>query len=337
MVALNSADHLSILRLANVKGIYDHALRLLENPTPLDGAIALVLLDNAIEAAFKIALDKNGPNVKEDPKFPELLACVLNIKSLAELKKCKLSLLTLHRARNGFQHHGLIPDLDTILSEYRPLTEQTLNEVSRREFDHEWKNVSLSLLIRDETVKTLYRKAEESFKGEDFVTAVAYLIYAFEVTKTIAKLKIFGAGLSYHRLKIKGMSGKDKVFADYLTTLDAEIEAFKLGLNYMDLRNYLDVAQNVGIHSVLYEMPINKTEEVVIADFKKKLQEVFVDHNPLKEWQVKMRDAILKFIIRSEANSRFSIDQFSKLTEAVISGLSKNFKELSKSGNTGEA
>jgi hypothetical protein len=294
-------------------------------------------LDNAIEAAFKIALDESGTNVKEDPRFPELLVCVLNIKSLAELRKCRLSLLRLHRARNGLQHHGLIPDLNTILSEYMPLTEQTLNEVSSREFGLEWKNVSLSLLIRDETVKTLYRKAEESFKGEDFVTAVAYLIYAFEVTKTIAKLKIFGAGLSYHRLKIKGMSGKDKVFADYLTTLDEEIEAFKLGLNYMDLRNYLDMAQNVGIRSVLYEIPMNKTEELVIADFRTRLQEASVDHNPLKEWQVKMRDAILKFIIRSEANSRFSIDQFSKLTEAVISGLSENFKELSKSDNLPKA
>jgi len=336
-VALTNEDHLSTLRLANVKGIFDYALRLLEHPTPLDGAIALVLLDNAIEAAFKIALDKNGLNVKEDPKFPELLACVLNIKSLAELKKCKLSLLTLHRARNGVQHHGLIPDLDTVQSEYRPLTEQTLNEVSTREFGHEWKNVSLSLLIRDETVRTLYRKAEESFKGEDFVTAVAYLIYAFEVTKTIAKLKIFGAGLSSHRLNVKRLPSKDRVIVDYLTTLDAEIEAFKLGLNYMDLRNYLDMAENVGIHSVLYEMPIDKTEEVVIADFGKKLQEAFVDHNPLKEWQVKMRDAILKFIIRSEANSRFSIDQFSKLTEALISGMSKTLKELSKSARAKKA
>lgn len=149
-VALSSTDHLSILRLANVKGTYDHALRLLENPTPLDGAISLVLLDNALEAVFKIALDKNGSKVKEDPKFPELLACVLNIESFAELRKYKLSLLTLRRARNGFQHHGLIPDLNTILNEYRPLTEQTLNEVSSRGFGLEWKDVSLSLLIRDE-------------------------------------------------------------------------------------------------------------------------------------------------------------------------------------------
>jgi hypothetical protein len=320
-----------------VKGIYDHALRLLENPTPLDGATSLVLLDNAIEAAFKMALDESGTNVKEDPKFPELLVCVLNIVSLAELKKCRLSLLRLHRARNGFQHHGLIPDLNTILSEYMPLTEQTLNEVSSREFGLEWKNVSLSLLIRDETVKTLYRKAEESFKGEDFVTAVAYLIYAFEVTKTIAKLKIFGAGLTSLRNKIKDVSHKDKVVVDYLTTLDEEIETFKLGVNYMDLRNYLDVAQNVGIDSILDEIPINKTEGLVIADFKKKLQEAFIDQSLLKEWYAKMRIAVLKFIIRSEANSRLSIDQFSKLANAVISGLSESFKKLSQSDNLTKA
>jgi hypothetical protein len=326
---------LLILRLANVKGTYDHALRLLENPTSLDGAVSLVLLDNAIEAAFKIALDKSGLRVKEDPKFPELLDCVLNIENLADLKKQKLSLLTLHRARNGFQHQGMIPDLNTVQSEYKPLAEQTLNEVSSREFGLEWKDVSLSLLIGDETVRMLYKKAEESFKKADFNAAVAYLIYAFEVTKQIAKLKIFGTGLSSLRLKIKSASGKDKVIVDYLTALDEEIEVFKLGLNYMDLRNYLDMAQIVGIGSVLHEMPINLTEEIVITNFKKKLQEMFVDDNPLKEWYLKMSDAILKFIIRSEANSRFSMDQFSKLAEAIISGLSEAFKGLSKSHAVG--
>jgi hypothetical protein len=165
--------------------------------------------------------------------------------------------------------------------------------------------------------------------------AVAYLIYTLEVTKAIARLKIFGAGLSTHRLKLKSVSSKDRVVADYLTTLDEEIEAFKLGLSYMDLRNYLDVAQNVGIRSVLYGLPASEAEEMVIADFKKKLGEAFLDHNPLKEWYIKIRDAILKFIIRSEANSRFSIDQFSKLANAAISGLGEAFKELSKNANMG--
>jgi hypothetical protein len=185
------------------------------------------------------------------------------------------------------------------------------------------------------TVRTLYQKAEKSFKGEDFIMAVAYLIYTLEVTKAIARLKIFGAGLSTHRLKLKSVSSKDRVVADYLTTLDEEIEAFKLGLSYMDLRNYLDVAQNVGIRSVLYGLPASEAEEMVIADFKKKLGEAFLDHNPLKEWYIKIRDAILKFIIRSEANSRFSIDQFSKLANAAISGLGEAFKELSKNANMG--
>lgn len=334
---MSSEDDLSILRLVNIKGTYDHALHLLENPTPLDGAISLVLLDNTIEAAFKIAVDKNKLKMREDPGFSELLNRVLDIEGLSELKKCRLSLLTLRRARNGFQHQGVIPDLHMVLNEYVTLTERTLNEITTKEFGLQWKDISSSLLIRDETVRTLYGKAEDSFQKNDFILATAHLIYAFELTKTIAKLKIFGAGLTSLRSKIKDASHKDKVVVDYLTTLDEEIEAFKLGLNYMDLRNYLDVAQNVGIHSILDEIPINKTEALVIADFKRKLQEAFIDQSPLKEWCARMRIAVLKFIIRSEANSRVSIDQFSKLANAVISGLSESFKKLSRSNNLTKA
>lgn len=96
--------------------------------------------------------------MKEDPGFSELLNRVLDIEGLSELKKCRLSLLTLRRARNGFQHQGVIPDLSMVLNEYVTLTERTLNEITTREFGLQWKDVSSSLLIRDETVRTLYGK-----------------------------------------------------------------------------------------------------------------------------------------------------------------------------------
>jgi hypothetical protein len=204
------------------------------------------------------------------------------------------------------------------MNEYRPLTEQVLEEVSSREFVLNWKDVSLPLLIRDEGLSMVYKRAEESFKNGDFGEAAACLIYAFELAKSMAKLSIFGAGLISQRIKIREGLARDKVVVDYLTCLDEEIEAFKLGLNYMDLRNYLDMANVVGINSIFYQLPPDAPDETVIAGFKKKLQEASVDPEQLKEWYVKVTDAVLKFIVRSESNSRFLLDQFKKLTKSTL-------------------
>jgi len=55
--------------------------------------------------------------------------------------------------------------------------------------------------------------------------------------KTIARIFIFGSGLSLQRARIQKLR-KDPTIR-FLTILDEEIETFKLGLNYVDLRNYL--------------------------------------------------------------------------------------------------
>ena len=90
---MNDLDQSVISRLANIKGTYEYALLLLENPTPLDGAIALVIMDNALEAIFKLILDKMGMKLKKDPDFPILLDNVCQIKDLNEINNYKLSLI----------------------------------------------------------------------------------------------------------------------------------------------------------------------------------------------------------------------------------------------------
>lgn len=327
-MTLNNVDQAIISRLANIKGGYEHALLLLENPTPLEGAIALVLMDNVLEASFKLVLDKTELKVKRGVYFPTLLDKVLQIKELNELKNYKLALLVLHRARNGFQHDGIIPDLNTVLREYKPLTEHILKSISKQKLGYRWEEISLSLLIRDKTINKLYRKAEDSFQKGDYVTATAYLIYTFEVVKSIARMYIFGSGLSSSRDNMKKRY-KDHIVR-YLTTLDEEVEAFKLGLNYLDLRNYLDVASCTGINSILYAIPYNTKEEMVINEFKQKLEKTIEDTDLLKKWCVNIRDPILKFIIRTEANWRTSLEVLNKLVKAVIEGLSKVFEKSSK-------
>jgi hypothetical protein len=75
----------AVARLTNIKGTYESALIRLENPTPLDGAIELILMDNALEAAFKLALEEVDLRTRE-PTFPLLLERALCDTQLDALK-----------------------------------------------------------------------------------------------------------------------------------------------------------------------------------------------------------------------------------------------------------
>lgn len=290
--------------MANIKATYEHALLILTNPTPLDGGIALLLMDNTLEAAFKLVLDKKDEwkNIqKGDEDFPMILNKVIQTEELNGLREYHMQLITLRKVRNSFQHQGIIPDLNTILNDYRLLTELALKLISMNYFLIKWEDVSLSLLIKSEWIRKIYGKAEAAFTEGDYAAAAAYLIYTFELVKSIARLQIFGSGLTSHRVAVKEKF-KDNPLADYLFTLDEEVEVFKLGLNYLDLRNYFDLAQEVGIDSILYEFK-NKEENVVINEFKLKLAEA-KDDNILKQWYIHARDPILRFVIRMEASWR---------------------------------
>jgi hypothetical protein len=308
-----------ISRLVNVKGVYESALWQLENPTPLEGAIALVLMDNALEAAFKLVLDEVDTKPTREIIFPELLNTTLCLEELKELKNCKQSLIVLRGARNGFQHQGIIPDINVVLNEYKPLAEYVLKFISKKKFGLEWEDISLSLLIQDENIRAWIKESEKSFAAEDYVTAAAYLIYTFEAVKSLAQMCIFGSGLLSKRFELTKKYRKDALI-EYVTTLDEEIEIFKLGLSYTDFRNYLDVASHVGIDSILYTIP--EDTESLFSDYKQKLS-TFPDRELLRTWCINMHDFILKFAIRTESNQRVAPKLIGKLLKEFSDGFIK--------------
>lgn len=306
----------AVSRLVNIKGTYESALMRLENPTPLDGAIALVLMDNALEAAFKLVLEDVDIKTRE-PVFPVLLDRALCDDALYDIKALKRQIVVLRAARNGFQHQGIIPDLSIVVNEYKPLTEQTLKCISKQKFSIEWQEVSLSLLIQTEMVKKLFNESEKAFGESDFATSAAYLIFTFEAVKFLAQMKIFGSGLSSIRNAISTRYRKDDPFVKYVTTLDEEIEIFKLGLDYAYFRNYLDLANVVGINSILYQIP--SLELNVVKDFSQKLSGH--DKDLLAKWYLDMKDFMLKFVLRAESNERISLQALTKL----LNGLTKSW------------
>jgi len=242
------------------------------------------------------------------------------------LKSYKISLMGLHAARNGFQHQGIIPDLNSVLNQFKPLAETFLQAVSKQKIGIDWANVSLSLLIRNEEIAAIIKKSEQAFSTCNYVAASAYLVYAFELTKAFAKLYIFGSGLSTAR---KGLEKyrKDDPLIKYVTTLDEEIETFKLGLNYKDYRYYLDVAQFAGVKGILDELP-SSNEGKTVKEIMEKLGSVsMLTNNLLKEWCICVNDFILKFILQTESNPRITVTLIQQFMKGVTEGLSKMSKD----------
>jgi hypothetical protein len=309
-----------VFRLVNTKATYEVALSLLTNPTPIDGGIALVLVDNALEALLKLLADKKAKYPKEKGKFylMDLVNCL--IPDVKFLEGQKLSLLRLHNARNAFQHDGNIPNLDSVLHEYIPLAEATFGVVSK-ELGLPWEEVSLSLLIRDQKTKGLFEKAEKAFEKKDYLTATAYLVYTFEHVKDVARSQISGSGILFNRFTVRYGATSEAVI-DYLTKLDEEIETFKLGLDYINLRNYLDMARHVGIDSILCQFPTGAKDEVVISTYREKLKNGLKNNiltqDSLRNWYIRMKIPILKFALRTERVWRLSAEMLNEVIRHAL-------------------
>ena len=228
------------------------------------------------------------------------------IPYLVEIGRVRPSLLSLHLARNGFQHNGIVPDVSGVTGEYQPLTLRVMKVVSQKRFGIEWDQISLSLLIKNTESRTLDQKAESAFVSGDWTNCASYLIYTFESMKQVAQTRIYGSGVTLYRMK-SAESANDPDTRAYVSVLDQEIETFKLGLDYLDLRNYLDVAQTVGIHTILDVITLTE-EEALIGTFVSVLQGSYSEEgvNFLREWCGRMRGPILRFILKTEADERFS-------------------------------
>jgi hypothetical protein len=320
---LAELDRAVLHRLANIKSTYERASVLLLRPTSPDVGIGLVLLDTALEAILKLAIDKaefdTGVRMKVQSTFPELVNAAATIPNLEEIGLLRPSLLSLHRARNGFQHNGIVPDISSVTGEYQPLTVRVMSIVSTKRFGIEWSRVSISLLIKNSEIRSLYQKAESAFSSKDWIKCASYLIYTFESMKQAAQSRIYGSGISVFRLT-SAKTAMDPGTRAYVSTLDQEIETFKLGLDYLDLRNYLDVAQNVGIGSILDDF-VPSEEAQLIEGFSSSLQKAYTGEGIkfLEEWCARMQGPILRFILKTEADERFSGAFISEALRKILS------------------
>jgi hypothetical protein len=203
----------------------------------LDRAIATLNFDGAIEMFLYALIDYLGAKMPKE-NFNSLLSVFKN-KMEETQTDFDLSLLheveirNMHRARNNAQHHGIMPSIDDV-ERYKTVTYEVLSNLSKPVLGLEFEEISLSDLIKDNLVKTLYKKAEEAYSSANYENALAYTAGAFEQAKNLEQSRIYGSGLMLTYLLTKDVN-------NVTSKLVEEIEILKLRLDYKKYQKYRDV------------------------------------------------------------------------------------------------
>lgn len=221
--------------LSYAKSLYFHALQHSNSESVLDRAISVVNFDGAIETFLYALMDYIGAEVSEKANYNELLNAVklkfreMNL-DLALLQE--VSVKNLHRARNGTQHHGIIPCIDNI-ERYKTITYQVLSNLSEYVLKKKFEEICLSELIQANEVKTLYKRAEEAYFSANYEAALVNVAGAFERAKNLEQGKLWGSGM----LSAIILHKEDENYR-LLTLISKELEILKLRLDYKKYQKY---------------------------------------------------------------------------------------------------
>jgi hypothetical protein len=226
--------------LSYSKSIYFHALQHSDSESILDRALATVNFDGAIEMFLYALMEHVGSEVGDNANFYLLIDSAK--KKLTELNENtailqEVGVKNMHRARNGIQHHGIIPSIEDV-ERYKIMTYKVMSNLSKCLLKISFEEVSLSELIQDEFIKQLYKSAEEAYFSSDYETALIYTAAAFERAKTKEQGKLWGSGMLLamlaKSLKSKGEDDNDGLFEIIIP----ELEILKLRLDYKKYQKY---------------------------------------------------------------------------------------------------
>lgn len=271
---IQKLDESKLRRLVYIKRLFLVGVNLLERETEPDIAVALLLFDCSIEMMLTLVGDIYGikmPGGKQNIHFPKLLEVVRDhIKE--DTSKVQLQnysdLQTLHKARNGVQHDGIIPSLSAI-QRFRAIAESVLRTLTKDTCGLYWEEISLASLITDPVVSELYRRAESAYANKRHLDAAISLVAAFEFMKEEEINRRAGSGILGHRISIqfcKESSNDDiKKLANYAEAIEKEIEILKLGVDYKSYRLYTDFTQFDPFESIGLCVTSEKAEEALNA------------------------------------------------------------------------
>jgi hypothetical protein len=220
----------TIRHLSFAKSLYLHALEHCNSDSILDRAIAIMNFDGSVETLLYALVDYLGAEVKDRPKYNELL-CAVRGKLANPSVIQEVSLCNMHIARNDVQHHGMVASLNDV-QKYKELTYQTLTNLSKEALKKDFEEISLSDLIQNSLVKSLYKKAENGYFSGNYKDALFYTACAFEKAKRTEQNKLWGSLLSLHHAN--SPLNKDK----FVNGIYEELEILKLRLDYKQYQKY---------------------------------------------------------------------------------------------------
>jgi hypothetical protein len=150
-----------IRRLVLAKMLHLHGCTHAERRDTVSRMLAIPHFDNAVEMVLRCAATKRGTKSgKKQLYFEDLLQEIEGVPLKEQMR-------SLHRVRNGVQHQGDIPSMESVIK-YRGYTEDFFREVCGEIFSVPYEELFLSQLIENENLRQQLLKAEEAFGKEEY-------------------------------------------------------------------------------------------------------------------------------------------------------------------------
>lgn len=295
-------DEHVLRRLLYSKALLLHGSKHAEEDTAMDAVFAILHFDNSAEMLINTILEYFGAPYKRERYFHELIDAVIKVvkKENNNINADKLlkvrELKNLRNARNGIQHHGIIPAMDEV-RRYHILTHTIVEGVMLELFNLPFMEVSMGSLIKDPDIRKLYKKADTEYEKPNYQKAIIYCVAAFESAKNKEQPRIHGSGIFWGKLMIAGKIPED--IEKYLDIIVGELEILKLRLDYKKYQKYRDLFPSLHpFFKISQEDIISQIEKIV----NKKINGL--DTPVLRECARFYLDFAIESILRWESVSR---------------------------------
>lgn len=161
-----------ILSLAFAKSVFLHGCRHAERKDPLSCALAIHNFDLAVEIVLRCLYNLSTDSCpKIGDKDRSLYDLFKNLEDCGKKFTLKKEMLKLRKIRNLVQHGGEIPSYDTVLK-YKDYTEKFLKKTVKENFDIEFDEVSMAILIKNDEIKKRILQAEKEFANRNYKRSI---------------------------------------------------------------------------------------------------------------------------------------------------------------------
>ncbi len=224
-----------IERLAIVRYQISVCQEQINQPSPLYN-LTLNTMQDFVESALHIIAESHKINVAS-PSFDVLLEKVLSKLEDEELSGYIVLMKAMNKARVSFKHHGNSTDKREVNSH---LTESTefVRELSKRAYDKDLDNISITSFIKNEKVRQYLESAEKKHLASDAKAMIDLRIAFDELVRDYTNRKLATPGTSIFDMKPSFLPtgremeylGIEKIIK-WIDNIDDWLKYMSLGIN----------------------------------------------------------------------------------------------------------